>query len=483
MKEKINHIKRLLLEKKTIWKHGGYSAGAILLVIGIAVLINMIAGKMPENILHLDVSDNRIYEITDTSRELLENLDQKVTFTVFAEKASVDDRILTFLERYTALSDQISVKWVDPVLHPSELTENNVEADTILVSCEKTEKSTAIPFTDILVTDEYSYYTTGSTAASEFDGEGQFTSAVNYVTSESQKKIYYTTGHGESAFSASVTDLLEKNNMEEEEINLLMTGQIPEDCDLLFLYAPTTDISEDEAALLKEYLASGGSVYLMLSSEGGEDTPNLDGLMQDYGMTREEGYIADMSRNYQGNYYYIFPEISAYDEMAEGLSSNMVLLTNSRGMTLTDPESDTITVSSFMDTSEQGYAVTQDSQTEGTYSLGAVAVQTRSAEDTEEEEVGEEDLKEGRFTVVAADSLINAQITDAFSTLENLDLFSNMISANFEDVQNVAIEPKSLEVTYNTMQHAGILSIALIIFLPLVILVFGLARWWKRRKA
>ena len=31
----------------------------------------------------------------------------------------------------------------------------------------------------------------------------------------------------------------------------------------------------------------------------------------------------------------------------------------------------------------------------------------------------------------------------------------NAVSANFDDVQNVAIEPKSLEVTYNTMQHAG----------------------------
>ena len=203
-------------------------------------------------------------------------------------------------------------------------------------------------------------------------------------------------------------------------------------------------------------------------------------------MTPADGYIADMSRNYQGNYYYIFPQISAYDEMAEGLSSNMVLLINAHGLTITDPETDTITVSSFMDTSDQGYAVTEDSQTEGTYSLGAVATQTLSAEDTAEEDTSgdsEEELEEGRLTVVAADSLIDPQITDAFSTLENLDLFMNTISANFDDVQNVAIEAKSLQVTYNTMQHAGVISLFLIIGIPLIILVFGFVQWWKRRKA
>nr|WP_296262816.1 GldG family protein [uncultured Merdimonas sp.] len=482
MKEK---IKNIFNSTSATWKNGSYSVGLIVLVIAIVIVINMIAGQLPESIRNIDISDNRIYEISDTSREILKDLDQDVTFTVFAEKSSTDDMIKTFLDKYTSLSDKISVEWVDPVLHPSELTENNVSEDTILVSCKETGKTTTVAFSDILVTDEYSYYTTGTSSATEFDGEGQLTGAVNYVTSDSQKKIYYTTGHGESSFSSSVTDLLDKSNMTEEELNLIMTGEIPEDCDLLFMYSPVTDITEDEQALLKDYIAHGGKVYITLPSEKKEETPNLDALLTSYGMTPADGYIADMSRNYQGNYYYIFPQISAYDEMAEGLSSNMVLLINAHGLTITDPETDTITVSSFMDTSDQGYAVTEDSQTEGTYSLGAVATQTLSAEDTAEEGTSgdsEEELEEGRLTVVAADSLIDPQITDAFSTLENLDLFMNTISANFDDVQNVAIEAKSLQVTYNTMQHAGVISLFLIIGIPLIILVFGFVQWWKRRK-
>ena len=74
----------------------------------------------------------------------------------------------------------------------------------------ETGKTTTIAFSDILVTDEYSYYTTGSTAATEFDGDGQLTSAVNFVTTDDQKKVYVTTGHGESALSGSVSDLLKR---------------------------------------------------------------------------------------------------------------------------------------------------------------------------------------------------------------------------------------------------------------------------------
>ena len=483
-------VKTFVQNTGSAWKKGSYSVGMIVLVIAIAVLVNMIAARLPEEVRHLDISDNRIYEISDTSRELLKNLDQDVTFTVFAEKSSTDDRIKTFLEKYTSLTGRIKLEWVDPVLHPSELTENGVDSDTILVTGKETGKTTTIAFSDILVTDEYSYYTTGSTAATEFDGDGQLTSAVNFVTTDDQKKVYVTTGHGESAFSGSVSDLLKKNNMTEEELNLLMAGEIPEDCDLLFLYSPVTDLSEEEVSLLKDYIAHGGKVYITLSSESSDATPNLDGLLKAYGMTRADGYIAD------SNYYYIFPEISAYDGLTDGLSSNMVLLINAHGMTITDPEADTISVSSFLDTSEQGYAVTEENQTEGTYSLGAVATQTLSAEDTEEEadaedsdatdaedDAEDEELEEGRLTVLAADSLINAQVTDSFTTLENLDLFMNTISSNFDDMQNVAIEAKSLEITYNTMQHAGLISVGLILGLPLVILVFGFVRWWKRRKA
>ena len=59
----------------------------------------------------------------------------------------------------------------------------------------------------------------------------------------------------------------------------------------------------------------------------------------------------------------------------------------------------------------------------------------------------------------------------------------NAVTVNFDKTKNVAIKAKSLEVSNNTMQHAGIISILTIFGIPLVILIYGFMRWWKRRKA
>jgi hypothetical protein len=469
-------------------RNGSYSVAMIAVAIIIVILVNLIASQLPESIRNIDISDNRIYEITDTSKNMLANLDSDVTFTVYAEKSSTDDRIKTFLSKYTALSDKISVEWVDPVQHPSALTENNVSSDTILVKCEDTGKSTTVAFSSILVTSSYSYYSTGSSSATEFDGEGQLTSAINYVTSTDTNKIYYTSGHGESSFSSSVTDLMSKNNVETEELNLMMKTNIPDDCDLLFINGISTDLTEDELNTILTYMQNGGKVFIILGDISG-DTPNLDSLLSEYGMQRTEGYIADLERCYQGNYYYIFPNITGSSDLTSGLSSDMVMFVNAHGLTLSDPERDTISVSDFLSTSSNAYSVTEDSQEQGTYVLGAVATESVTVADSSGDASGDssgdssDETKEARLTVISSESMIDSQVTDSFSTLDNLTLFMNAVSANFDGVENLAIASKSLSVTYNTMRFAGPISLLVIFGIPLVILIFGFTRWWKRRKA
>lgn len=446
-------------------KRGTYSIGLTAVAVAVVIVVNLVAGRLPESVKNVDISDNKIYEITDTSKKLLKKLDKKVEIKVLAEKAAADERIKTFLSKYAALSGKIFVEWIDPVLHPSALTDYDTTSNTIVVSCPDTEKKTTIPFTDIIVYDQSAYYMTGQMKETEFDAEGQLTSAVNYVTSEATKKIYRTSGHGESTVSAGVSELFEKANLSMEELNLLMDSKIPEDCDLLFMYAPTTDITEDEKAALSAYMKNGGKMVLIAGAED-KDAPNLDAFLKEYGLQMADGYIADTDRAYQGNPYSFFPEISASGELGEGMSTNMVLLLNARGMTETDPARDTIRVEPFMTTSENGFAVTEEKQEQGEYILGATA--------TEEE---------SRLTVISAPMMIDSQLTDTFTTVENLTLFMNAVTANFDDVENTAIEPKSLAVTFNTVQYAGGFSLLMIFGVPVIILIFGFARWMKRRKA
>ena len=475
-------IKKLFQTTGT--KQGSFSIGVTAIVIAIVVVANMIIGQLPEKYRNIDVSSTKIYEISDTSKDLLKELDHKVTLTVLAVKDETDDRITTFLSKYAGLSKNVSVKWIDPVLHPSALTENNAEKDTIVVKCEDTGKSTTVAFSDIIVQDMSSYYYTGSASESEFDGEGQLTSAINYVISDASQTVYRTSGHGESTFSTTISDLMKKNNYNVEELNLVMNTEIPDDCDLLMMYAPTNDLSQEEADVMKNYLKSGGKVMLILGDTTSEQLPNLMGILSDYGMKEADGYIADPKRCYQGNAYYLFPQLSVSGDLANGISSQMVLLVNTHGLELSDPARDTISVNAFMSTTNNAYAVTEDAQTEGSYTLGAVATESISKDDAEDENsTDDSETLESRLTVISSASMIDSQITDAFTTLENTTLFMNAVTANFDGVKNISIEPKSLSVEYNTVKHSGLLSLLVIFGVPIVLLIGGFSVCYRRRKA
>lgn len=400
------------------------------------------------------------------------------------------------MSKYAALSNKIHMEWIDPVLHPSVLSEYETTENTIVISCEETGKNTTVSFDDILVMDQYSYYYYGSTSYTSFDGEGQLTSALNYVTGEETKKVYLSTGHGEQELAETITELMNKNGYELSEVNLLMSTSVPDDCDLLIVNAVTSDLTEDEKTMLQLYLQQGGKVTVLLGETEGEKLPNLISILSEYGMTMEGGYIADMTRCYQNNPYCIFPKLSVSGDLAEQIKSEMTLVMNTHGMTVNDPARDTITTVPFMSTSDQAFAVTEQDQKQGEYILGAYATETVSeiSAETEETEISEENAeaseeitedteKESRLTVIAAGSLIDEQIIDTFTELENTQLFMNIMAVNFENVKNVSIEAKSLSVEYNAVQHAGLFGTLMIFGIPAVILISGFVVWYRRRKA
>ena len=50
-------------------RNGSYSVGMIALVVAIVVVVNLIAGQLPENVKSIDVSDKKIYQISKTSKK------------------------------------------------------------------------------------------------------------------------------------------------------------------------------------------------------------------------------------------------------------------------------------------------------------------------------------------------------------------------------------------------------------------------------
>lgn len=94
---------------------------------------------------------------------------------------------------------------------------------------------------DLYEYDYSDYYTTGS-ANVTFGGEKQITAAIYKLTSGDARVAYYTTNHGEQALTSSLTEALNAQNITLQPLDLL-TSEIPEDCSLLIINAPTSDLA------------------------------------------------------------------------------------------------------------------------------------------------------------------------------------------------------------------------------------------------
>lgn len=198
----------------------------------------------------------------------------------------------------------------------------------------------------------------------------------------------------------------------------------------------------------------------------------INALCAAYGMQVADGMIADTSQGYQNNPYLFFAQADTSVDAASSLTSDsMVLFYASRGFTLADPTRDTITVQPFLTTTENGYAVLDaDNMTQGTYVVGAVATEEISEDTT------------ARLTVYGADTLINTDVTNSFTNVDNVDLFIHSATVGFDDVSAISVEPVSLLTPTNTITTGGIWGLLFILVIPAALLIYGFVRWMHRRK-
>lgn len=442
------------------FRKGSYSTVIMVVIIAIVIAANVMFSKLPTAARNIDVSSNNLYSIGDTTHSVLDGLKNDVEIIVIKDKESTDKRISTLLAKYADYSDHIKVTYKDPVLYPSVLTTYDTEENNIVIKCDATDKTTKVAFSDIIVTST-SYY--GSTYETSFDGEGQLTKAIDYVSNENNKLIYTISGHGESDLGKNISGLISKSNFNVKSVNLLVDNGIPDDCDMLICNQPTKDLADDELKLLREYMENGGKMTVVLADTTTK-TPNFDALMADYGISKVNGYIADTERYYGQNVYQIFPNYSSGDITGKFGPEEYTLLFGSLGLKV--EKTDGVTVDEFLTTSNKGAAVVgENDYTEGKYTLAAAATKDES-----------------RFTVFGSASIIDDKFTSYYTNLMDLQVFMNSITANFDDVSNISIDSISLQTTYNTIANGSGIGAIFIGIIPVALLILGFLRWFGRRK-
>ena len=143
--------------------------------------------------------------------------------------------------------------------------------------------------------------------------EEQITNALARVIRE-PRLVYFLTGHGElSQLSESNTglstfaQLLLSNNINSKSLMLGTERKIPDDCDVLIIAGPRTELTAEEELLIKHYLDQGGDALFLieavtvaspgkiLAMDQISKNPSLNGILNGWGVNVGSDIVVDLA--------------------------------------------------------------------------------------------------------------------------------------------------------------------------------------------
>lgn len=459
-------------------KLGAYSVLGIFVAIALTVVVNLGLNYVPEQYSSFDLTQNKLYRLTEETKAFLTGLSEDVTIYVLAEEGAGDENLEKTLEQMEDQSGHVRVSYVSTAKNPNfyqNYTQEQPVSNSLIVEGEK--RSRVVSFEDIYAYEmdynTYSYQITG------YDGEGQIVSAIAYVTTEDMPVLYAVGGHGELELEDKFVNAIEKENVSCEQLMLYSVDEIPEDAQGVILNAPTGDYSEDDAKKVIDYLKKGGNALIISTMTEGEMT-NFESILDFYGISEIEGTIVEQDRNfYYQNPYYLFPNIESA-EVTAALTNSLVFAPFSMGLSYEDTLEDTV-YTPLLTTSGSAFSKTDITDTSD-YSKGANDIEGPFVVSVEAEKSTEDGNVSHAF-VVGGESLFTGLADDKVPG-NNVKLFGSMISNLVEHETSVAIPVKSLSMPNLTFkaQTAYIAAVLCVVVIPLATLITGLVIWLKRRR-
>ncbi len=309
---------------------------AVLIVLSFLLLVavNIAVSKFSEKLgLRVDMTAERLYELSDETVEVLHSLDEPVDIKVFSAKEDFTPLVAEVLRRYSDASDKLNVEYIDPYVRPAAVDEYidkglEIYLNTIVV--EGGGYAESLQLEDMFVLDE------SGQNVRELNCEKLLTSAVLRAEGAKSRSAVFTAGHNESV-SEALKNLLTANNYGLSELSLGLTD-IPSGTELVVIAAPSTDFSAEEIKKLDEFMEEGGSlvVFTELSTAS---LNNFSAFLEEWGIGLSHILVAEKTQYTDSNPLSIVPiysghEINSYFnanklylEMPQTIALNQIFVT------------------------------------------------------------------------------------------------------------------------------------------------------------
>lgn len=466
-------LNRMKINSRIASRGGAYAFAVTAIVLAILIAVNVLASVLPTSATKFDITSTNLYSITSSTKVIVNNMEKDVTIYWVVQANQEDEIIENLLGKYESLSSHITVVKKNPDVYPtftSQYTSESVPNNSLIVECG--DKSRYISYSEIYLADvDYSTYS----YVYSFDGEGAITSAIDYVTSDDLPKIYMLEGHGEAALPNEFQTQIQKENMELETFSLLNADEIPEDADVLLVYAPSSDISEEEASLLEEYLECGGKLLVIAGSTEDGTLSNLCSVLGAYGVEAVDGIVVDTDRAHYAfqQPYILLPDIESNEITDPLITENYyAIFPLAQGLTITGSSATALlTTSSDAYSKAAGFQLqTYDKEEEDVDGPFALAVSVVTA-------------GSGQMIWFSSGYFLE-EIYNAYSSGANLDLAMNALSSLIGQREAVSIRSKSLSYNYLTISEsaATILKTWMIGVIPAAFVLYGVFTVIERRK-
>lgn len=459
-----------------------------LLLVGIIVCayiaINLAMEKV--EVSDIDTTKEKVYSISQETRDKLENLNKDITLSVY----NMNEYVVNFAHQYAKLNSHIKVEKLDNLNNKASWkTEYGIEdtSSFMVISGNNKEK----------LLNEYNFYTVDYTTYETIDvTEEAITNGILDIIVEVKPKIYFMTGHNvysETYFQYLQNSLIEEAN-EVNQLNIMTTSKVPDDCKLLIITALKEDIKELEKDALINYIKKGGEILLLADANIEKvKLPNFQKVLDQYGLSISNGIIleGDSNKMIAGAPNFVISTINNTSSITKNMSMELnVCLINPARLTLADSEKlqeknvtteilATASDKAFYRTDLNSNSQTKISSDEDAAGNTIAAILNKKIDDKTESKL-----------VVFASSVFatNTQIQlgsyyyYALDFSNNKDIILNSVSYLTEREDNITIRKSLEEVNYEVTEAQNRIVLTIIFTVPAVIIILGIVIWVVRRR-
>lgn len=464
----------------------------VALLILIFIAINMWTQSL--NLNPIDLSQDKLYTLTDESQEKVKNIQKDVN--IYFVEYEEGDSNFDLAKQYTNANEKIKVEIVNASSRPDLASKYGLETGNQGIIVECGDKYKVLTSSD-LVTYDTSTYETISIA------EQKLTSAIKSVTSDVIPKVYFLEGYSEFSLSSNMQYLniyLANEVNEIKTLDLLSSGKVPDDCDTLVITTPSKDFDEIATNAIIDYINSGKNIlWLNAALTKQTDMPNVAKILAMYGVKPfEKGVIreTDSSKMISGSADLIKPEIEYSTITKDIYNTTGLIFLNATKINLVDEtalEELKVSKTELLHASDASYFRTDftiqtnsiaDNEEKGKFLIGAELSKTISSAN---EETGEKE-KMSKLVIYGENYFItDYQMNSSYSTgiiqlAYNKDLVLNSMSYLVNRQEDITARKNTGTVTYTATEQQDIIIRVVIFAVPILIIIAGIIVWIIRRR-